>query len=526
MVNKMKYLLIFALAATLACRQVVQDKPEPDPVPVPPAGPLEPPSQLTCEASADGVLLKWKDCSDGEEGFVVVRMGAHSSEEFFVKKNKESFTDTGVRHGRFTYRVHSYVGLDRSEPAECQYENMSAPQIGTSAVQTSWYMVSLPLVITDDGGEPCDAGVCWSESGDPTIEDNVHVFNGKVESGAECYGNATGLEYGKVYKLRAWARNSMGIVYSRTLSSSLSAAPAVFKPEWEQMNIESLPSSVQLYKTETSVTGRKVNAWYAIADMTAGDVELRTMKASKLMTASSFATEVMKDDQLCVIVNGGYFDASAQSFSFVMDRGQKQSENIRSLTRTTSYTVTRGAFGVDERGRSSVKWIYHGTGLWAYDKALPVVDGEKALAPSATYPCTAQEWNVWSAIGGAPVLLKDGKICFDYLKTSSGKYKTNYELLQSDIFGETVRPPRTAIGRTADNRIVLMVVDGRMSGGSYGVTLDELAGLLLGVGCVDALNLDGGGSSTMCAGKDAVLLNNPSDGAQRKVLSFVSIVKK
>ena len=57
--------------------------------------------------------------------------------------------------------------------------------------------------------------------------------------------------------------------------------------------------------------------------------------------------------------------------------------------------------------------------------------------------------------------------------------------------------PRTAVGVTGDNKLLLMTVDGRQPGFSEGVTLVELANLLAGYGAVNAINLDGGGSSTM-----------------------------
>jgi hypothetical protein len=57
--------------------------------------------------------------------------------------------------------------------------------------------------------------------------------------------------------------------------------------------------------------------------------------------------------------------------------------------------------------------------------------------------------------------------------------------------------PRTAVGVTADNKLLMMTVDGRQLGFSEGVNLVELANLLAGYGAVDAINLDGGGSSTM-----------------------------
>ena len=57
--------------------------------------------------------------------------------------------------------------------------------------------------------------------------------------------------------------------------------------------------------------------------------------------------------------------------------------------------------------------------------------------------------------------------------------------------------PRTAMGLTADSKVVLVVVDGRHEGRAFGVTLPELAQLCLALGCRDAFNLDGGGSSTL-----------------------------
>ena len=71
-----------------------------------------------------------------------------------------------------------------------------------------------------------------------------------------------------------------------------------------------------------------------------------------------------------------------------------------------------------------------------------------------------------------------------------------------------------------------MVVDGRDSGGSKGVSLDELARLMKGVGCVNVLNLDGGGSTVMSVTPSATVLNNPSDGSERAVMSLVAIVTK
>ncbi len=86
--------------------------------------------------------------------------------------------------------------------------------------------------------------------------------------------------------------------------------------------------------------------------------------------------------------------------------------------------------------------------------------------------------------------------------------------------------PRTAIGIDRDTHsILLLVIDGRQSF-SRGYTMVEMANLMQDLGADEALNLDGGGSSTMIAkrpdGKVAVI-NSPSDGRERHVANAVSV---
>jgi hypothetical protein len=72
------------------------------------------------------------------------------------------------------------------------------------------------------------------------------------------------------------------------------------------------------------------------------------------------------------------------------------------------------------------------------------------------------------------------------------------------------RHPRTALGVTADRHLLLVTVDGRHSGNAHGITLTQLALLLQDWGCVDALNLEGGGATTMWL-RDRGVVNHPSD---------------
>ena len=90
--------------------------------------------------------------------------------------------------------------------------------------------------------------------------------------------------------------------------------------------------------------------------------------------------------------------------------------------------------------------------------------------------------------------------------------------------------PRTAVGIKADGTVIFYTIDGRQSGYSYGVRLKTLAKRLLELGCVDAINLDGGGS-TCIQGKlpgdsNMTLLNKPSDKSLRSVSNFMFLINQ
>lgn len=89
----------------------------------------------------------------------------------------------------------------------------------------------------------------------------------------------------------------------------------------------------------------------------------------------------------------------------------------------------------------------------------------------------------------------------------------------------TVRHPRSFVGITADGHVLFVVVDGRQPGYAEGMSLYELRELARSLGCTDALNLDGGGSSTLYLqgeGTDGVV-NKPSGKVQRTVPSILFV---
>jgi len=115
-------------------------------------------------------------------------------------------------------------------------------------------------------------------------------------------------------------------------------------------------------------------------------------------------------------------------------------------------------------------------------------------------------------IGGGPRLVKSGR--------PLAEAEAAAEAFNEDFIRK--RHPRTAIGVRGDGRLVIVTVDGRQPGKSVGMTIRELSDLMSGLGCVDAINLDGGGSTTMAVRGKAV--NHPSDPAGERPVSDALLV--
>lgn len=166
-------------------------------------------------------------------------------------------------------------------------------------------------------------------------------------------------------------------------------------------------------------------------------------------------------------------------------------------------------FTVDERTCSESSLPRNGgvvlSALPASDEAMQIL----SLVPGST---VTLDWSLgWSntldVIGGSPLLVADGKTALTDCTTSLCH-----------------RAPRTGIGVTADGKLLLVVVDGRRpTHWSVGATLKEFARIFLDLGATWALNLDGGGASTMVV--NGAVVNRPSDtGGERGVASAVLIL--
>ena len=146
---------------------------------------------------------------------------------------------------------------------------------------------------------------------------------------------------------------------------------------------------------------------------------------------------------------------------------------------------------------------------------LALRPGERAEATIGIEPFHPRH-----AVGGRPVLLRDSIV--------SAAVDT-----QGGAAFATARHPRTAVGITrSPRRLLLVVVDGRQPPYSAGMALRELADLMRALGARDALNLDGGGSTTMAyADRDSArtirIANRPSDAqGERPVANALAIADR
>ena len=132
--------------------------------------------------------------------------------------------------------------------------------------------------------------------------------------------------------------------------------------------------------------------------------------------------------------------------------------------------------------------------------------GQKVKVDISTIP----EWkNVRHIISGGPYLVKDGEIYVDMTAEKLGA-----------IGGKN---PRSAIGYTSDNDLILVAVDGR-EGSSVGMTLMQLAGFMKSLDCVGAINLDGGGSTVMYV--NGKVVNSPQQSGGIQLSNAIVLSKK
>lgn len=280
---------------------------------------------------------------------------------------------------------------------------------------------------------------------------------------------------------------------------------------------DGLPSYIRILRSPSELQGKAVVAYAAIADCSKAAPDIWSVRDPKLEGSEEALRKpsaVYNDDKSAVIINGGYFyidGGKTYPMSLAVKDGEILAQNINYTSQDWKkiYYPTRAALLMDASGKVKAAWTYFSNAdgkTYVYPKpAQNSWNAGPLKAPSATDPEGAEILDARWAVGGGPVLLKNGEIVNSY----------EAELFLSDV-GCDRNNPRTAVGVTAEGSMVFFVCEGReMTEGVKGLTTSEVAAILKDLGCTEAINLDGGGSSCMLVcGKETI---KPSDGSQRSV---------
>ena len=252
------------------------------------------------------------------------------------------------------------------------------------------------------------------------------------------------------------------------------------------------PGITQDIKYAQTVDGKQIVYYVATVDVKRDDVDLLVnYNNNAAPTGSNIGLQTVRDQVAALVKNN------------------KDKENFYPIVATNGagYNITNGT----PAGLVVMQGVeYYPVGAPGFFAILE--DGTAVIGDKAKYEELKKEGTIKEAIQAfGSVLVKDGKVCV----TKSANYTAN-------------RASRTAIGITAEGKVVMMVLDGRQLPRSAGGAMEEIATIMLEAGCVEAVNLDGGGSTTYLskpAGKDDIeLVNVPSDGYERRVATSLVAV--
>ena len=229
--------------------------------------------------------------------------------------------------------------------------------------------------------------------------------------------------------------------------------------------------------------GKQCLGFVAVADLKANPkLRFNAVHLPQQKTPSRIHAEFASANRgtACVTTNAGYWWAG-NSLSLLVTGGAVKSIENQTVTRNnqTVYPV-RSSFGQMASGGFETHWIYcvldDGNKPYAFPSALDNDERTNTYmsAPPTSKTPGAALWTPQEAVGGGPMLVREGTTV---AVENSGK----------EVF----------------------------DGGGF--TLAELADKLIALGAVDAVNLDGGGSSTM-VGSDGKVLNRPSDTGSAEVI--------
>ena len=302
--------------------------------------------------------------------------------------------------------------------------------------------------------------------------------------------------------------------------------------KWKNVDslYQPLPSSVHVYFTDSPIDTAPFRAYYFIADLKDKQLDFTVDTAhDRRLTPAKFFE---RNNKALLVVNTTFFSYETnRSLNAVVKDGKLVGYNIHTINGRGKDTFTykhplSSAIGISKKREADIAWLYTDSTVkipfasqWeigALKDSLPMHDLKyylyaTSIGTHSTSPSLIK-WKMKTAVGGGPVLLQYGQI----------KITNNEEL---KFAGKAIddKHPRTAMGYTQDGKLIILMIEGRNKV-AHGATLTQEAQVFKDLGCWEALNLDGGGSSCMLVnGKETIKV---SDALGQRPVPVVFIIRK
>ena len=295
--------------------------------------------------------------------------------------------------------------------------------------------------------------------------------------------------------------------------------------KWKNVDslFQPLPDNVHVFFTNDSLEGKPNIAYYVSAPLK--DKELLFNIDTTLYRRFTPTQYFEKNNQPLLVMNCTFFEfKNNTNVSAAIKNGKLVGFNIHSIAGKGKDTLTYyhslgSALGIDKNRNASIAWLYTDSSKKYAFASNTVIKNFKDSIPNLSYKTITSsnnlyKWKMQTAVGGGPVLLKNASI----------QITNKEEIKFSSKTGLTDKHPRTAMGYTNDGQLIMVVIQGRFPAKAEGATLVQEAQIFKDLGCIEALNLDGGGSSCLLInGKQTIA---PSDKEGQRPVPCVFMIQK
>ena len=325
----------------------------------------------------------------------------------------------------------------------------------------------------------------------------------------------------KVYKHQINCITKVALVLFAliTIVTSINAQKVQWKNVSSDFDVQG--NSIQVFtSTSTTLNDSAFKAFYVVIDTKDPSVAMGVdTTLYRRMTPTGFYERLSRP---AIVMNASFFEfKNNTNLNVLVNDGKllalnKQDIEGKGKDSLTFTHVLSSAIGMSKKKIFDVAYTLTDSNskhiLYQEKPMMPIKDENLRLSTENRKSLDLKKWKLQWAVGGGPVLVKEGVV-----------FITNNE--EKKFAGKAIgdHHPRTAMGYTKEGKLILLAVQGRMKNIAVGTTLIETAQILIDLGCVEAINLDGGGSSCLLVNGEETI--KPSDPTRQRPVPAVFFVR-